>query len=223
MRRQHAFGVASFTTLGLALAVLPVTAATFTEQGDAGSIPDFAQAVGAGIDEIWGSLSGDQDLFSFRWDGGIFSATTDWPQTNFDTQLFLFDADGFGIVGNDDNASNGGIANTPFPSTITPFTLAAGDYFLGISAYNSEPTSSGGTIFSPTGWPYSAQVTPTGPGGDEPLSGWTNNYYRSGDYRIVLSEETVAVPESRSSVPLLGLGIVVVAGTALKRKLTKLI
>ena len=202
------------TVLGAAAIVAgfanSAAAFTFTESGDAGETLETAQEVGAGVTAIAGRISLDNvDLFSFTWAGGLFGATTepDSQRTLDDTQLFLFDAAGLGIVANDDTANAPG-----FRSTITPFQLAAGTYFLGISGYDNDPFSAGGAIFPDT--PLSGQLAPTGPGGNQPLVGWDNRFGEAGTYRIALSGPTsAAVPE-----PMTILGTMLAAGLGVAAK-----
>lgn len=87
-------------------------AATWTESGDAGDLPSAAQlTMGSGpLDAIEGSIldEADQDMFLVVIDDpAAFSASTNNAGTNLvfddDTQLFLFDAAGFGVLANDDD------------------------------------------------------------------------------------------------------------------------
>ncbi|HMO36979.1 MAG TPA: DVUA0089 family protein [Gemmatales bacterium] len=54
---------------------------------------------------------------------------------NFDTQLFLFNANGFGIAANDDSSSS--VQSTINNSTGLYTSLAAGLYYLAISSYDT--------------------------------------------------------------------------------------
>ncbi|MFN4033817.1 MAG: hypothetical protein ACK4ME_09435, partial [Fimbriimonadales bacterium] len=75
---------------------LSAQAQTWYEQGDAGDLPETAQSTGSGpIAEIQGSLdANDVDMYAiYITDPANFSASTVGGAT-FDTQLWLFDADG---------------------------------------------------------------------------------------------------------------------------------
>lgn len=170
-------------------------AATFFESGDAGQLLNTGQVVGSGFDKIAGNLSNtfDVDLYKIELPDGLFSATT-VGGSNFDTQLFLFNSSGLGIVFNDD------VIGFKAPSTIQA-TLSAGAYYLGISGWNIAPVSSSGLIFplndSVSNNVYNALNGPTGPGGSQPLNGWVPSVtdQNGGDYQITLS---TSVPEPSS-------------------------
>ena len=65
------------------------------------------------------------------YDGGCFEITSDTDGSDFDTELGLYDSDGFLVVSNDDDF--GGI--TP-QSLFTEVALPAGTYYLAAGAYN---------------------------------------------------------------------------------------
>jgi hypothetical protein len=214
----------TMTTAGVALIALgigaPAQAVTFAESGDAGELLNTAQLVGSGFDKISGTLSDtrDVDLYKIFLPGGLFSASTQGG-ASFDTQLFLFDSSGKGIVFKDDDVT------TVDESTIQA-TLSAGLYYLGISGWDTSPVSSSGRIFPVTLRGATNNTTlfgPTGPGGGEPLTGWvqTDRDQNGGPYQITLSTSTTSpttsVPEPASALSLLMFGAVG-AGSVLKRK-----
>src|SRR5688572_3689924 len=93
----------------------PSRAATMGESGDAGDLPGTAQTsagvqpFGTPLDSITGTIASDsdQDMFAiFINDPASFSASTNNAGTELtdddDTMLFLFDAGGVGVLGNDD-------------------------------------------------------------------------------------------------------------------------
>ena len=213
--------------LAFATACLPLAgnlhAATYTETGDAGDMLATAQVVmgtaGTALTSISGSLTltnqiSDSDMFEIYISNvSSFSASnTAFIQgaNNFDSQIFLFRADGLGVVGNDDAASGGSQAAIPAGS----FTGSPGNYYLLISGsgrYATSGTTNPGALIFPnytdgTTDPTST-VRPTGPGGGAVLSGYTGNSNEAGNYVIALTGAQfvpAAVPEPGACVFLLG-------------------
>ena len=72
----------------------------------------------------------------------------------------------------------------PAGSALTPQT--AGTYYLAVSSFNNDPVSGGGQIF-PIDTAFDSVVGPTGPGGDQRISGWTNEGGSKGAYTIRLT------------------------------------
>lgn len=122
-----------------------------TESGDAGQSFSNAQVIPSGavaLNSINGSISdsSDVDLYQINvTDASAFSATT-VGGANFDTILFLFNANNTLVDQNDDSGS---LQSTLPASPNTPIT--PGTYFLGISSFpnfassDSPPTGSGGS------------------------------------------------------------------------------
>lgn len=138
-------------------------AVTWTEVGDAGKLLDTAQETGTGtltgIDTDLASAT-DVDLFRFLVIGqGEVTITT---SGEFDTQLFLFDASGLGIAANDDFTDGSG-------NSLITAELSTGYYYLGVSLFDVDPVSATGLIFPNE---QGELLGPTGPGGEDPLSGW---------------------------------------------------
>lgn len=181
---------------GLLLAVMApqgANALVYNEApGDAGRLLSTAEIITGNeiITQIRGRLGRDNgvDMYGiYIPDPGDFRATVrdNGNTTVTDTQLFLFDSDGFGIVANDD------FNNPNIQSRIRPFAGDPGLYFLAITAYNTDPRSDGGRIFP--NQPFTAQLGPTGPGGGETLTSWRQRSADSGDignYRINLRGAT---------------------------------
>jgi hypothetical protein len=194
-----------FTTGLAVLAVASAATAQVIEgPGDAGDLPATAQ-VTAGIGALT-SISGtigsatDADLYQiFITGGGTFSATTaSTPGTTLgDPQLFLFNAAGIGVYANDD--FGGSLqATLPAGNPLTP--TAPGLYYLAITSFNRDPVSPGGVIF-----PVGTLVGPTGPGGGQPVSGYTGTG-GTGTYAIRLTGAEFAVIPEPGTLTLLGAG-----------------
>jgi hypothetical protein len=188
--------------------LLPMAAQaiTFTEIGDAPSLPPGQQIVSTTpLTAIQGALTaGDQDMFKIHLDGGSFSATVVNDAANGpDSQLFLFNSAGVGVLANDD--AGPGL----FFSSISAI-LPAGDYFLGISQFDNDPISAGGLIFPNT---FIGQFGPTGAGGALPISGWSASGGNGFAYTISLTGassvvgDNPSVPDESSSLLLLSFGL----------------
>ena len=164
-----------FVSGGALLVAARVNAATWAETGDAGELPATAQVTtGCGsLTSITGTKEASgSDLFQISvTDAAAFSASTAGMATNVDSQLFLFDASGVGVYGNDD--VSGSNTRSTLPATRPPGPTSAGTYLLAISQYNRDPQSTGGLIFPDT--PFTSVVGPTGPGAASPLSSWLAN------------------------------------------------
>jgi hypothetical protein len=164
----------------------PMPPNTWVEQGNAGDLPQTANITqGTGpLFSISGTNGGNSDVDMYRisiCDFANFSASTVGGAT-WDTQLFLFDAGGFGVAANDDE-----VAGTSLQSTITSqFIPSNGQYYLAISGYNRDPVSNGvDLIFSPP-LPRS-EVNANGPGAGSPIDGWVNTTSTTGTYTINLT------------------------------------
>lgn len=157
----------------------------WTEVGDAGQLPGTAQVtVGVGaLTAIRGMLPTDTsfpptappdiDLFRiFIDDPANFSATTVDPETEFiDTQLYLFRADGTGVVANSDTSATESRSTIP-AGTLSIATAPPGEYLIGIALFESRPLNSTGDFLFPDLLlePPGAVVPPDLP--DDPLADW---------------------------------------------------
>lgn len=182
------------------------------EVGDAGSTPGTAQIIGGGgpVKTIRGNLTGAplaggpdfEDMYQIIIDEPtIFCARTvplnatldccNQPinpllGTNFNTQLWIFKADGRGLLGNDDqpgNAPFSALTNTANDGS-GAMIVTPGIYYIAVSGGPArDPVSSTGQIFN------QATLTeisgPDGPGGANPIINWIGTGV-SGHYEIVM-------------------------------------
>lgn len=211
------------------------TGSSFTEVGDTGGNLFDAQVAssqleGAILTSINGTLSlaseastlGTVDLFQIQLSGGSFSAST-VGTTGYDTQLFLFDLNGFGVFANDDDP-----ISSFGESTILAPEVPSGVYYLGITLYNIDPVSSGGSIFPEGGSADTMTVGPTGPGGMFPLGGYFGVILAGpedelgGPYQISLSgAEFVTIPEPSVGLGAWGLGLLSLMAQGRRKTLRK--
>jgi len=187
----------------LALAAPVMAADHWDEQGDAPELIPGQAVNGAGnLATIFGSFTGsnDADLYQILiTDADTFSAST-VDRCECDTQLFLFDADGLGVVHNDDNV----VPGQGFTSLITDqFVVSEGLYYLGISHFDRDPLSpDDDEIWNDQ--PFRAERQPDGPGAPGPLFSWSGSGGGADRYSIALTGAGF-VPEP-STLALLGLG-----------------
>jgi len=190
--------IAKVLALTLAMGLAPGAGAIpWTEVGDAGDLPATAQVpTGSGaLTSISGSIPStsatDADMYRIHISTpSTFSATTvgtvGLPGTQLqNSQLFLFNAAGLGVYGRDDDP---GTFRTTLPAGSLLGPQIPGDYFLAISGFARDPVSPGGLIFPSS--PNTTLFGPTGPGGTQPISGWTGleaAFASRGNYRIDLT------------------------------------
>jgi hypothetical protein len=214
----------------LALASAGVASAVnYAESGDAGQFPGTAQSTGSALSltSITGSISGDGDMFRiFIFDPLIFvAATGDLANSNNpigglvqDPQLHLFDANGFGVMANDDDGSV-----LQESRLVGNGSLSAGYYYLLITGYDLDPVSAGGLIFPSGGSETNNTIQgPTGPGGAQPITGLTGlSSGNEGPYQISLigasGDQSEVVPEP-ATLALTGAGFVIVGFLSRRKK-----
>ncbi|MGI0483793.1 filamentous hemagglutinin N-terminal domain-containing protein [Pantanalinema rosaneae CENA516] len=173
----------------------------FIEVDDAGQLPGTAQVVNSStsevpFDAIAGTLNtvSDVDLYQlFLPEGQPFTAST-VGRTHINTQLFLFDRNGLGLLANNDSV--GFQSTLPLYQPFIPAT--SGTYYLGISSYAINPYSSQGAIFN-------SADNLVNPGATLPLSQWNGIAGptirpNSGAYTITLNsrQEGLQVPSGRT-------------------------
>lgn len=218
------------------------------ELSDAGPLPGSAQVVaGSGpLKGIQGQLTGSplagpgdfQDMYLIQIvDPHNFCAKTviqpvdccgkPFPinqQTTFNTQLWIFKADGTGILGNDDDPADpprsrvGSAADDGSGAAIT----TPGLYYIAISGGpNDDPQSANGAIFNQT---LVTEVSgPDGPGGANPVLAWAGGG-PVGQYTILLCGaefvDQTAIPtvSQWGQVALLAL-MVAIAAYLLRRRM----
>lgn len=124
----------------------------------------------------------DVDMYAiYISDPSQFSASTSGT-TGFDTQLFLFDCNGRGVVHNDDNPAGGLQSIIDNSTNCIP---GPGVYYLAISRYNRDPAGCGsGLIWNNT--PFTTIRCPDGPEFGSRVNGWTGSPPAAGSYIITL-------------------------------------
>lgn len=183
------------------LSIPTVRGDSFAEVGDAGQLPGTAQStVGNPLNTITGAIGtlGDVDMFAIFIDGSVPFFATTVGSALLDPQLFLFDSSGMGVIGTDDPFDL-----TTLQATLTDTALPAGIYYLAINSFNDQPTSVSGLIFPGS----NGVVGPTGPGGGDPITGWSGGGLYSGTYSITLrgvqgGSTTSPIPEPMSMLLL---------------------
>jgi hypothetical protein len=179
---------AVWALLTIGALTLSASAQTWTEQGDAGDLPETAQSTGSGtLSQIQGSLDvNDVDMYAiYITDPANFSASTVGGAT-FDTQLWLFDSDGKGVVFNDD-AVGTTVAQSRIDNSTGCLTgRSPGVYYLAISRYNRDATGCGDGLI----WrndPFRAVRCPDGAEPTSRVAGWTGTTTGGVTYTIFLT------------------------------------
>lgn len=219
VRPAHLFATAA-ALLTLGFAASGAHAQTWTKTGNPGNLPSTGQiTLGSGsLNTITGSFrttstastASNPDLFAIRLDGTTaFSATTiGFDTTIYDTQLFLFDADGKGLYANDDTSD---FAKGATLNPINP--LAPGLYYLAVAPYGAIPrfnlpgtiSTAAFDIFPNTFDDTTGDVGFTGlktpNAGAGPLTNWflSGGDVETGTYSISLTGTTYAAPVPEAS------------------------
>ncbi len=154
--------------------------------GDAGDTIETAQSTAGTFEAIRGTIGGanDVDIYAITiTDPSSFSATT-VGGTTIDTALWLFDADGKGVLFNDDEPDGDSfqsrIDNRNFVIT------QPGTYYLAVSVYVRRAVGcDGDLIWQAT--PARSIRTPDGPEANSRHNGWSGTSSSTGIYRIFLT------------------------------------
>jgi hypothetical protein len=194
--------IATIGALCLLVAIAPgPPAAAFAEVGDATDLPPGQTASGdplASVSGTFGAL-GDVDVYRIAiTDAVAFEATTT-ASAGADTVLFLFDANGLPVAGNDD-ITGGGPADQYFSRLTGIPGLANGTYLLSISRWPWFPLSAGGPMYTTDAGsevlvPDQGVAYPTGPGGSQVLEGWAPAFFSDDPLQPPYSIALVGVPE----------------------------
>ncbi|MEP0914356.1 filamentous hemagglutinin N-terminal domain-containing protein [Leptolyngbya sp. GB1-A1] len=173
-----------------------------TEVGDAGQLLNTAQPVNSVTNETsFNAISGnlnydnDVDLYQVYLRQGVpFTAST-VNGTNVDTQLFLFDSRGVGLLTNDDSFNT---LQSTLPLNAPVIPAVSGTYYLGISSQFNAPLSPGGRIFG-------RLEESNGPGAELPLSNWnTSRVNDRGPYVITLIPQSYFQVQPGRTIALVG-------------------
>lgn len=209
-------------------------ATAFTETDDADESPSTAQVIppeSSLLESISGTLSGfddPADLFQIFLTGGqSFSATT-VGGAEFDTRLFLFDANGAGVYFNDDASSDTLQSTLPANSSFTP--TESGTYYLGISGFDYNPVNTEGDrifptladfpIDTPSDTIFTGVYGPTGPGGNSVLGGFDGAILdEGGSYAIALTGVQTGAESIPEPTSALALFVVAASGAVLQQRI----
>lgn len=108
--------------------------------------------------------------------------------SNFNTQVWLFKADGRGLLANDDSAGGSpGLSRMGHTATdgTGAMVVTPGLYYIAISGGpQRDPVSAGGLIFNQSS--VTEVSGPDGPGGTQPIVGWTGAGITNVQYEMTL-------------------------------------
>ena len=154
-----------------------------------------------------GMIANDADMYAICInDVATFQATTIGGPTAFDSQLFLFNADGTGALMSDDDTAVAGFSLINAAAAADPdYDLTSGGlYYLAVSAYNKDPITSG--VATDTIWANQNNVPnflgtygPNGVTPTAPIAGWTTGGTTVASYTITLTGATTVCPADLSS------------------------
>ena len=170
------------TLLALVMMLVAVPAmAQWVEQGDAGNLPATAQIPedAASLVTIAGTIDpGDVDMYLITInDPAVFTASTCGAGATWDTQLFLFNADGIGVT-MDDDTCDPGLQSLIGPFATCMYATGPGDYYLAISRYNVDPRDAGNVAILGAAGCNATNANP--------IASWTTTTSTAGAYTITL-------------------------------------
>jgi hypothetical protein len=164
--------------------------AQWVEEGDAGDMPATAQTpIGIGplttIAGYVGNAPGDSmeslndaDMYCIHIDDiALFSASV-CGGAGWDSQLFLFQAGGAGVVINDDGCGLPSTESNLGSPTGCQHT-GPGEYFLAITRWNKDPLDAGGGSIFTTGGGCADD--------GDPIDHWVDSWFIGGKYTITLT------------------------------------
>ncbi len=204
-----------------------IHAAAYTENGDAGDLPNTAQVVAGTAGTPLTLLSGALTLTGGLSDSDMFQIYVSSPSTfsasltgffpgfnNFDSQLLIFNAAGQGIQANDDDPATGAQQSSLPTGNTLMSSQNAGLFYLLVSGSGRYATTTSGSLIFPN---FTDGTTdPTNVYGPNTTSnvvgGYTGSSNEGGAYRVNLNgAQFVVVPEPSTWAFVLGGG----AGLAL--------
>ena len=227
MNTRLSFILGAAIALSSTAAIASIHGPHFEEDDDAGSLPeDSKKLYGDGqLLTIQGALTGGsrgqgdyQDMYQiYIAQPGEFQLRVADASFGFDTQLFLFDLEGRGMLANNDSIIDGQesllslLMNHSTDGT-NVVVQTPGLYYIAISGFSSRPMSQNGNIFffNPE-TPFEVSG-PDGQGGNAPITGW-NHPGDTGGYFISLSGVNFIPVPAPGALALLGL-----AGLAGRRR-----
>ncbi|MCA8977687.1 MAG: DVUA0089 family protein, partial [Planctomycetes bacterium] len=145
-------------------------------------------AFGSGpLTQIVGNLgTGDVDLYLIHVDDPATFTCSSLGGAGFDTQLWIFDRQGYGISFKDDDG--------PAQSTLTgQFISAPGHVVIGITQYDTDPLDASNQEL----WldqPYNVERQPDGPGASNVFTQWSGSTGGGGAYTLTLAGASYAAP-----------------------------
>jgi hypothetical protein len=161
--------------------------------GDAGELVGTSQmTVGNGaLNTIFGRINtaGDVDMFRIKMKAPAnFAASTVNAGTAIDTQIWLFDASGMGIVMNDDEVG-GTTLQSRLSNAFTSSLTVNGIYYLAVSAYDRDAydASANQLWLDTVGNSFRVEHAPDDLGAGNPLDNWAGTASGTGAYQIDLT------------------------------------
>ena len=183
-------------------------AQTYAGGSTAGNLPATAEVVPGVAGITYTKISGTTTATNEIYNAEMYQITIATPETftasttgfvaganNFDTQLFLFNSSGVGIVANDDAASGGEQSSLSTGTTL----LAPGNYYLLLAGSGNYPVDSTGKLIFPNYTDGTTDPSSTvAAQSTSPITGYTGNSNEGGNYVITLTVVPSAVPEPSS-------------------------